>query len=155
MADEGRSLALLATLTALCTVSVRLHAGRVVILSQRSRRVGACACLVRLLLGRQLLQQLEHELFAEAELPRVLLPLRPASTATVLSRQETPANRHSARETRQPGECSSEAGPAVARVSIAAGAVASAMAAESRGKPKIKGTAWRRPRGTGSAAGGE
>jgi len=77
MADEGRSLALLATLTALCTVSVRLHAGRVVILSQRSRRVGACACLVRLLLGRQLLQQLEHELFAEAELPRVLLPLRP------------------------------------------------------------------------------
>jgi len=37
----------------------------------------------------------------------------------------------------------------------AAGAVASAMAAESRGKPKIKGAAWRRPRGTGSAAGGE
>jgi len=31
----------------------------------------------------------------------------------------------------------------------------SAMAAESRGKPKIKGAAWRRPHGTGSTAGGE
>jgi len=41
------------------------------------------------------------------------------------------------------------------KFSIAAGAVASAMADESRGKPKIKGTAWRGPRGTGSVAGGE
>ena len=39
------------------------------------------------------------------------------STATVLSRQETPANRHTTCEARQPGECSSETGPAVARVS--------------------------------------
>jgi hypothetical protein len=39
------------------------------------------------------------------------------STATVLSRQETPTNRHSTREARRPSECSSEAGPAVARVS--------------------------------------
>jgi len=74
------------------------------------------------------------------------------STATVLSRQETPANRHSTREARRPSECSSEAGPAVARVSIAAGAGTSAMTAEPCWKPKIRGAAWRRSCGTGSAA---
>jgi len=32
---------------------------------------------MRLLIGRQLLQQLMHQLFSEAELPQVLLPIRP------------------------------------------------------------------------------
>ena len=59
--------------TALHTVSGFVHALQIMILGQRSGRVGVCPLPRRLLFGRQLLQQLVHELLAEAELPGVLL----------------------------------------------------------------------------------
>ena len=65
-ANEARTLACGRSCAALDTVSVLLGGEWVMILGQRSGRVGTCSTALRLLLGWQLLQQLVHEFLAEA-----------------------------------------------------------------------------------------
>ena len=73
-ANDARALANGSSAAALPAVTDRIGVLREVILGQRSRRVGALACWLWLLLGRHLRQQLMHELFAEAQLTAMPLP---------------------------------------------------------------------------------
>ena len=57
-------------------VSRLVSACGIVLAGQRMSRVEGRSTLARSVFGRQLRQQLEHELLAEAELPRVLLRAR-------------------------------------------------------------------------------
>ena len=75
-ADCARSLAADGLVTADDTVSSLFRVLRIVLLGQRISCIGLSARPVWLLIGRQLLQQLVHELLAEAQLPAMLLPFR-------------------------------------------------------------------------------
>src|SRR5262249_39823390 len=57
-------------LAAHCAVSLHVHAYSEVLAGQRVSRVGTCAPSLWPLLRRQLIHEWEHELLAEAELPR-------------------------------------------------------------------------------------
>ena len=63
--------------TAYNAVALLAHSIGEVLVGQRMSRMEACSTLARHAVGRQLLQQLEHELLTEAELAGAMLPRRP------------------------------------------------------------------------------
>jgi len=133
----------------------RLHCGRSCFGGQGSviRRL-SCPCFRCCRDGPLRAQAGERELPRARNAERSSIA-RATSALPGRQKQAMPAAGHCPRGAKRVGEKRAAAWLAYAHVPVAAGAMASAMAAESRGKPKIKGAAWCRPRGTGSAAGGE
>ena len=77
MADEACLHTMIGLMTALDTIPLRASTLGVMLAGQSMSRVEGRTTLAWCLLGRQLFQQLVHELLAEAQLSRMLLPFRP------------------------------------------------------------------------------
>src|SRR4051794_32013892 len=77
MADEACLHTMVGLVAALDAIPLRASALGIVLAGQHMSRVQACSTLAWYLLGRQLLQEFEHELLAESQLSGMMRRGRP------------------------------------------------------------------------------